>query len=67
MRVPDLRANEDLRVAALRALFILDTQAEERFDRLARMAVYVLDVPIALVSLIDSDRQWFKSRVGFAA
>lgn len=67
MRVPDLRANEDFRVAELRALFILDTQAEERFDRLTRTAVYVLDVPIALVSLIDSDRQWFKSQVGFAA
>jgi diguanylate cyclase (GGDEF)-like protein/PAS domain S-box-containing protein len=52
------------RVAALLDLAILDTDAEERFDRLTRLAARILDVPIALVTLIDADRQWFKSRVG---
>jgi len=52
------------RIAALRALRILDTPAEERFDRITRMATRVLGVPIAVVSLIDTDRQWFKSCIG---
>jgi diguanylate cyclase (GGDEF)-like protein len=42
----------------------LDTPQEERFDRLTRMARRLFDVPIALVSLVDKDRQWFKSRIG---
>jgi phosphoribosyl 1,2-cyclic phosphodiesterase/CheY-like chemotaxis protein len=56
--------NEELRLAALHALGILDTPAEERFDRLTRLAAALFDVPIALVSLVDRDRQWFKSRHG---
>ena len=51
----------------LRALDILDTAPEERFDRLTRLARRLFGVPIALVSLVDTDRQWFKSRVGLAA
>jgi len=58
--------DEEDRLAALRALQILDTPAEERFDRLTRLASSVFDVPIALVSLVDADRQWFKSCVGMA-
>ena len=49
---------------ALRSLDILDTPPEERFDRLTRLAKRMFDVPIALVSLVDEDRQWFKSCVG---
>ena len=56
---------EKNRVKALIGLNILDTLAEERFDRLTRMAQRVLNVPIALVSLLDSNRQWFKSCQGF--
>lgn len=56
--------DESRRLAALLDLAVLDTDAEERFDRLTRLAARILEVPIALVSLIDSDRQWFKSRVG---
>jgi diguanylate cyclase (GGDEF)-like protein len=56
--------NESLRVAALHQLGILGTPAEERFDRITRFANRLLSTPIALVSLVDSDRQWFKSAQG---
>lgn len=56
--------DEAQRLRALRSLHILDTPPEERFDRLARMAKRMFDVPIALVSLVDANRQWFKSCVG---
>lgn len=52
------------RLAALEALGLLDTPAEERFDRLTRVTAALFDVPIALVSLVDANRQWFKSCVG---
>ncbi|MCR6484463.1 GAF domain-containing sensor histidine kinase [Amycolatopsis sp. OK19-0408] len=52
------------RVAALRALDLLDTPSEERFDRITRLAQHTFGVPIALVSLVELDRQWFKSCVG---
>ncbi|MDQ1812457.1 PAS domain S-box protein [Massilia sp. CCM 9210] len=54
------------RVRALEALALLDTPAEERFDRLTRLASAAFDTPMALVSLVDLERQWFKSRVGLA-
>ncbi|MCU1487619.1 MAG: multi-sensor signal transduction histidine kinase [Actinomycetia bacterium] len=56
--------DEQGRIEALHALQILDTPSEERFDRITRMAARVLGVPITLVSLIDTDRQWFKSCIG---
>ena len=59
--------NEVARLIDLRSLEILDTAPEERFDRITRIAQRLFDVPIALVSLIDQDRQWFKSRVGLEA
>lgn len=55
------------RAAAVRALGILDTAEEERFDRLTLIAAQTLRVPIALVSILDTDRQWFKSRHGLCA
>lgn len=55
------------RVASLKALNVLDTAAEERFDRLTRLALRLFDVPMALVSLVDEDRQWFKSSQGLNA
>ena len=55
---------EETRVDALDALGVLDTPPEDRFDRFTRLASAAFGVPIALVSLVDSDRQWFKSRVG---
>ena len=51
-------------MAALRALGILDTLPEQRFDRISRLAQRMFDVPIALISLVDTNRQWFKSCIG---
>ena len=56
---------EQERVKALHALGVLDTPPEDRFDRFTRIAAAAFDVPTALVSLVDTNRQWFKSRVGF--
>ncbi len=67
MKTPDFPANEKERLKELRSLNILDTTPEERFDRLTRMVKRVFDVDIALVSLVDENRQWFKSRVGLEA
>ena len=67
MLPPARPANEPARLAALADLGILDTPPEERFDRLTRLAQRIFGVPIALVSLIDADRQWFKSRQGLGA
>jgi PAS domain S-box-containing protein len=59
-----LPRDEDARLHALHSLAVLDTPAEERFDRITRVASALFDVPIALVSLVDANRQWFKSCVG---
>ncbi|POR42480.1 GGDEF and EAL domain-containing protein [Methylobacterium sp. V23] len=55
---------EDERLHALKQLRLLDTPPAESFDRITRMASQLFDLPIAAISLTDSDRQWFKSRVG---
>ena len=52
------------RLHALRATRLLDTAASESFDRITRLASQFFEVPIALISLVDKDRQWFKARVG---
>lgn len=67
MKKPDIPEDEETRLKTLRSLSILDTLPEERFDRLTRMAKRLFDVPIALVSLIDEERQWFKSAAGLDA
>jgi PAS domain S-box-containing protein len=56
--------DESRRVAALRALKVLDTPPVEELDRITRLATRLFDVPISLVSLVDRKREWFKSRVG---
>lgn len=58
--------NEKQRLKALYQLAILDTAPEERFDRFTRLATRLLDVPIAAISMVDADRQWFKSQQGVA-
>ena len=67
MKTPETPVDEAERLATLRSLNILDTPPEERFDRLTRLAKRMFDVPIALVSLVDEDRQWFKSCTGLEA
>lgn len=64
MQEPELLVTEKMRLETLRALNILDTLPEERFDRITRMAKRLFNVPIALVSLVDENRQWFKSSYG---
>lgn len=59
--------NETQRLKALRDLLILDTPPEERFDRIAAFAAQEFGVPMALVSLVDRERQWFKSNFGLEA
>ena len=58
--------DEERRLAALHALKLLDTEPEERFDRITRLAQRVFGTSMANFTLVDSDRQWFKSRVGAA-
>jgi hypothetical protein len=59
--IPETEAR---RLAAVRSLEILDTPPEERFDRFTRMATRLFNVPVSLISLVDENRQWFKSRTG---
>jgi diguanylate cyclase (GGDEF)-like protein len=64
MTLAPIPLDEQARVESLRELWLLDTDPEERFDRVTRMAKRVFDVPIAVFALVDSERVWFKSRVG---
>tara|TARA_R100001377_G_scaffold47530_3_gene27405 strand:+ start:302 stop:1285 length:984 start_codon:yes stop_codon:yes gene_type:complete len=61
MQAPELPKDEQDRIKKLHALNILDTAAEERFDRLTRLAKRALNADISIITLVDSDRQWFKS------
>ncbi len=64
MRVADIPFNEELRLKDLWAHNILDTINEQSFDELAELAAFTCDCPIALISLLDKDRQWFKAKKG---
>ena len=64
MREPEIPEDEQERLATLFASGILDTPGEDRFDRITRIAARLFDVPIALISIVDARRQWFKSCVG---
>jgi diguanylate cyclase (GGDEF)-like protein len=59
-----LPPDETARVEALRATQLLDSEPDELFDRIVRIVCATLNVPVSLVSLVDSDRQWFKARCG---
>jgi GAF domain-containing protein len=61
---PEQMRNESARVAALYSYAILDTEPEQAFDDLVLLASFISKTPIALISLVDEDRQWFKSKVG---
>ncbi|MFD1560493.1 sensor domain-containing diguanylate cyclase [Paraburkholderia silviterrae] len=67
MLQPSLPENEAERVETLRSCHILDTLPEDRFDRITRLARRLFNVPIAAVTLVDSERQWFKSHPGLDA
>jgi diguanylate cyclase (GGDEF)-like protein len=66
MKIPHTPEDEEQRLNTLKSLNVLDTSPEERFDRLTRMAKRMFGVPIALVSLVDENRQWFKSCIGLS-
>ena len=65
--LPAKPINEVGRIAALQKYAILDTDPEQSFDDLTLLASFICKTPIALISLVDEDRQWFKSRVGMDA
>lgn len=67
MLVAPKPSDEQDRLAALRSYEILDTAPEQAFDDLTRLASRLCGTPVALVSLVDAERQWFKSRVGLEA
>lgn len=67
MKTPGIASNETARLEALESYDVLDTDTEAAFDGLTELAAGILGVPIALVSLVDEKRQWFKSRHGLGA
>ena len=67
MGAPIMSTNDAARVGALQKYAILDSEPEQAFDDLTLLASYVCKTPIALISLIDGNRQWFKSKVGISA
>jgi GAF domain-containing protein len=60
----ELPWNEEVRLQVLEGLRIMDTPPEERFDRIVSLAQKIFDTPIVYVSLVEKDRQWYKSKVG---
>lgn len=67
MKIADKPLNEAERIAVLKKYEILDTEAEAQFDDLTNLASYICGTPISLVSLVDSERQWFKAKTGLEA
>jgi GAF domain-containing protein len=66
MATPTIVQNEAARIAALQKYAILDTDPEQAFDDLVLLASFVCQTPIAAISLIDENRQWFKSKIGLS-
>lgn len=67
MESAPLHPNEELRISDLLRLEILDSEDEQAFDEITQLASIICDTNISLISLVDEDRQWFKSRVGLGA
>jgi PAS domain S-box-containing protein len=64
MQIAPLPANEEQRLARLHGLSVLDTLPQKAFDDISSLAQVICSTPVALITLIDRDRQWFKSRIG---
>ncbi len=64
MKIPEIPQDELKRLRAVRSLEMLDTEPEERFEQLTRLAQRIFGTSMVLISLVDKDRQWFKSRIG---
>lgn len=64
MQPAPIPANENERLASLKKLKILDTPTEERFDRITRISAHLFNIPISTITLVDSNREWFKSCYG---
>ena len=67
MGAPMMSTNDAARVDALQKYAILDSEPEQAFDDLTLLASYVCRTPIALISLVDENRQWFKAKIGISA
>ncbi len=67
MQVAPIPDNEGARIQALLQYEILDTEAEAAYEDFVKLAAYICQTPIALISLVDPTRQWFKAQVGYPA
>ena len=65
MQVPDFPENEQSRILQLEQLQLLESASDPNFDIITRLASVICDVPVALISLVSEDKQWFKSKIGW--
>ncbi|WP_028375796.1 GAF domain-containing sensor histidine kinase [Leeuwenhoekiella sp. MAR_2009_132] len=65
MQVPDFPKNEQSRILQLEQLQLLESASDPNFDIITRLASVICDVPVALISLVSEDKQWFKSKIGW--